>query len=75
MSNGKKTFKGDEPGFEKGDPIEDLFVSDPVSPIYDPVTTEPLDPSFSFTGSDFNLKYEKLIPFLGVFLIYKFLFK
>ena len=39
-------------------------------------STEPmLDPEFSFTSADVNLKYKKFFPFIGAFLIYKFLWK
>jgi len=39
-------------------------------------STEPmLEPEFSFTSADVNLKYKKFFPFIGAFLIYKFLWK
>ena len=39
-------------------------------------STEPMvDPEFSFTSADVNLKYKKFFPFIGAFLIYKFLWK
>jgi hypothetical protein len=33
------------------------------------------EPEFSFTSTDVNLKYKKFFPFIGAFLIYKFLWK
>jgi hypothetical protein len=39
-------------------------------------STEPMvEPEFSFTSADVNLKYKKFFPFIGAFLIYKFLWK
>ena len=39
-------------------------------------STEPMsEPEFSFTSTDVNLKYKKFFPFIGAFLIYKFLWK
>ena len=32
-----------------------------------------IDPVFSFKSAKVNLKYNKLIPFVGVYLIYKYL--
>ena len=32
-----------------------------------------IDPVFSFKNAKVNLKYNKLIPFVGVYLIYKYL--
>ena len=39
-------------------------------------STEPmLDPEFSLNSADVNLKYKKFFPFIGAYLIYKFLWK
>lgn len=39
-------------------------------------STEPMvEPEFTFTSSEMNLKYKKFFPFIGAFLIYKFLWK
>lgn len=42
------------------DPIQDIGYND-------------IDPVFSFKSAKVNLKYNKLIPFVGVYLIYKYL--
>jgi hypothetical protein len=34
-----------------------------------------VDPIFSFKSSEFNLKYNKLIPFVGVYLLYCFIMR
>ena len=34
-----------------------------------------VDPKFSFTGAEVNLKYDKFLPFIGAYLVYKFLWK
>jgi hypothetical protein len=56
-----------EPIFEPGEGF--------VNPINDPLAIDynGLEPMFSFKSSKVNLKYNKLIPFIGIYLIYKFI--
>lgn len=41
----------------------------------DPITQDPVDPIFNYKNSNVNLTYKNLLPFIGAFLIYKFLWK
>lgn len=41
----------------------------------DPVTGEAVDPLFNYTSGHFNLEYQKFIPFVIAFLIFKWFFK
>jgi hypothetical protein len=64
------------------DPLEPGW-QDSTQPIgprdIEPVLDEPnslydgIDPVYTYTGSDFSLTYNNLIPFLGVYLVYKYL--
>ena len=56
-----------DPIFEPGDGVTDP-INDPS-----PIDYDALDPIFSFKSAEFNLKYNKLIPFIGIYLIYKFI--
>ena len=58
----------------------------PGEPVFDPgegitgpvqeegeISYDDIDPVFTFKSAPVNLKYNKLIPFIGVYLIYKFI--
>jgi len=49
-------------------------IDDPIRDESD-INYENIDPVFSFRSSEFNLKYNKLIPFIGVYLLYCFIMR
>jgi len=63
---------GPEPIFNPGEPI---IGAENDGEIVDLGIYDEVDPIFSFKSSEFNLKYDKLIPFVGIYLLYCFIMR
>ena len=68
---GNGNGRGILPSTEPQEPVYGgTFEDNQPNPIYDET-----DPVFSYKSGDFNLEYEKFIPFIGVYLIYRWMCK